>query len=54
MQHFPPNKNAERAARRQPRDAQPPREIEQHREDVEPDATREWLAHIEAGRIEVQ
>ena len=51
MQHFPPNRDAERAARRPPCDGGPRYETEEHRVEDEPDATREWLAHLAAGRI---
>ena len=54
MQHYPKNIEAERALRRRPRGAPPLREIEQHREDDEPEGTADWLAHIAAGRITVR
>lgn len=54
MQHFPINKEAERALRKRARDGEPRYEIEQHREDDEPEGTAEWLAHIAAGRIQVR
>ena len=54
MQQFPINKEAERALRNRARDDEPRYEIEQHREDDEPDATRNWLAHVTAGRIQVR
>ena len=49
MQQFPPNQKAERRTR----GCEPRYEIEQHREDDEPEATRDWLAHIDAGRIAI-
>lgn len=55
MQHFPPNRDAERRARRSRGDqsvAIPT--TEEHREDDEPEATADWVAHIAAGRIEVR
>ena len=61
MQHIvlrssstPPNRNAERAVRNRSHDSEARYEIEEHRVEDEPDATRDWLAHIAAGRIEVR
>jgi hypothetical protein len=53
MQQFPRNTEAE-GATPGAQDREPTYEIEQHREDDEPDATRDWLAHLAAGRIEVR
>ena len=52
MQRFPPD--AERGTHGQARAAQPLRETEEHRDHEEHDATREWLAHINSGRIPVR
>ena len=54
MKRFPPDKNAGRAAHGQVLAAQPLRETEEHRDHEEHDATRDWLAHIAAGRIAVK
>ena len=52
MQHFPPNKKAERwLDRRNAGDFPAPAEV--HSDNDEIDATIEWLAHLAAGRIEV-
>ena len=54
MKRFPPDKNAGRAAHVGARAAQPLRETEEHRDHQEHDATRDWLTHINAGRIQVR
>ena len=54
MQHFPINKDAERAAHHRTRGDEVRRETEEHRDHDEHEATADWLAHIAAGRIEVR
>lgn len=53
MQHFPPNRSAERwLDRRAARDSRPPAEV--HSGKDETDAASDWLAHLTAGRIPVR
>lgn len=53
MQHFPPDKQAERwLDRRAASDPTPPAEVLP--ESDERDPAIEWLAHLAAGRIEVK
>jgi len=55
MQHFPtsPNDNNRRPDASRRESAAIPN-IEEHRDQEELDATKDWLAHIAAGRIEVR
>jgi hypothetical protein len=53
MQHFPPDKRAERwLDRRAAADPNPATEALPEKDEVDP--TIEWLAHLAAGRIEVK
>ena len=53
MRHFPPHKQAERSLdRRNADDSPPPAEV--HSDNDEIDATIEWLAHLQAGRIPIR
>jgi hypothetical protein len=53
MQHFPPNKKAERwLDRRAAQDSRLPDEVNPSGDEI--DATIDWLAHLAAGRIEVR
>lgn len=53
MQHFPPDRKAERwLDRRAKRSSRAPDEVNTSAEEI--DATIDWLAHVAAGRIEVK
>ena len=53
MQHFPPDKKAERwLDRRAARDSRPPDEVNPGGDEI--GATIDWLNHLAAGRIQVR
>jgi hypothetical protein len=52
MKRFPPDSLRTREQRA--RERQPLRETEEHRDHEEHAATRDWLAHINAVRIQVR
>ena len=54
MQHFPINRDSERAAHRRTRGEEVSRETEEHRDEDEGDATTAWLDHIAAGRVQIR